>query len=109
MSSRAAPVPSLAAVMSCAVENMYACDLPQWFHVFFASRSCFKHKNIYIHMRIYIFIHIYIHIYICICIHMHIYTCMYIFHVHVHVRLRVRVGGIGALEGSGGGWVGVGW
>ena len=34
VSSRASPVLSLTAVLSCAVENKYAGDLPQRFHVF---------------------------------------------------------------------------
>ena len=72
MSLRSSPVASLTAVLSCAVENIYAGDLPQWFHVFFASRSSFKRKYIYIH--IYIHVHRNIHIYIYIYIHKYTYT-----------------------------------
>ena len=95
MSSRASPVPSLSAVLSCAVENIYACDLPQWFHVFFASRSCFKHKYIYIHIHIYI--HMYINIYTC----MYIYTCLCVC-VCVCVWEGEEEGWCGVV----GGWVG---
>ena len=103
---------------------IYAGDLPQWCHVFFASRSSFTHKYIYIHIHIYLHIYICIYIHIYICIYIHIYICIYIhiyiyiytrtctLHVHVHVRLRVRVrvGGRGRERGgewwSVGGWVG---
>ena len=75
-------------MLSCAVENIYAGDLPQWFHVFFASRSCFKHKYIYIHTHTYTYTYTYAYTYIHIHIHTHTHT-----HVHVHIHVHVVVGG----------------
>ena len=60
VSSRASPVPSLTAVLSCTVENIYACDLPQWLHVF-----CFVQlfqAQIRFHLQIHIQKHMHIHV-----------------------------------------------
>ena len=76
----------------CVVENIYACDLPKWFHVFFASCSCFKHIDIYIFIYRYRYRYRYICIYICIYIYIYIYIYIHIYiYTQIHVSVRVRL------------------
>ena len=69
MSSRASPVPSLTAVLSCAVENKYAGDLPQWFHVFLL-RVAVSSKNTYTYTYTDTFSYAYTCDVECVCLHM---------------------------------------
>ena len=74
------------AVLSCAVLNTYvnmflkmlfeACDLPQWFHFFFAHKEWRRHVHVHRHFHVHIHVRIHIHVHV---------------HIHTHVRARLCV------------------
>ena len=76
------------AVMRCAV---LCCDLAQWFHVFLASRSCFKRVYIYIYIDMDMDMGMYMYKYMCVCVCVCVSLCLCLFVVWCRVMSCVAV------------------
>ena len=106
VSLRSSPVPSLTAVLSCAVENIFAGDFPQRFHVFLL-RVAVSSTNTYTYTYTYTYAYTYTDAYTYTYTYTRACTCAFAFACG-RGRGRERGGEERrvVVGGSVGGWVG---